>query len=107
VSNWLSKFESALASGDPDSVSDLFAEESFWRDIVAFTWTIQTLEGAKSIGETAIGSGVKAMQFSVDGPASDDGFGGTQAWVKFETDVALGQVNYMCIILLMRASMFV
>ncbi len=42
---WLSTFESALAARDIDAAAGLFGAESFWRDLVAFTWNITTVEG--------------------------------------------------------------
>ena len=45
VDQWLSDFESALSSGDSAGAAALFHEESFWRDLVAFTWNIKTVEG--------------------------------------------------------------
>jgi putative flavoprotein involved in K+ transport len=40
VEQWLSSFEDALTRGDAAAASELFLEESFWRDLVAFTWNI-------------------------------------------------------------------
>ena len=34
---WLSAFETALSAGDIDAAAELFAETSFWRDLVTFT----------------------------------------------------------------------
>lgn len=40
VTRWLSAFESALAGGDRVALESLFAGESHWRDLLAFTWSI-------------------------------------------------------------------
>ena len=49
VDQWLASFEEALASGDSAAAADLFAQDGFWRDLVAFTWNIKTLEGPEEI----------------------------------------------------------
>lgn len=51
VDGWLADFESALAARDIDRVVDKFATDSFWRDLVAFTWNIKTVEGHEGIGD--------------------------------------------------------
>jgi putative flavoprotein involved in K+ transport len=37
VAAWLDAFNGALESSDPAAVAMLFAETSFWRDLVALT----------------------------------------------------------------------
>jgi putative flavoprotein involved in K+ transport len=46
---WLAEFAAALGRGDLDAASRLFEPEGFWRDLVAFTWTIKTFEGRAEI----------------------------------------------------------
>ena len=48
---WLEAFSAALATNDAPRVTSLFAEECYWRDLVAFTWNIKTCEGRAAIGE--------------------------------------------------------
>ena len=45
IDAWLADFEAALAARDIDRVVAKFAVDSFWRDLVAFTWNIKTVEG--------------------------------------------------------------
>ena len=52
VTGWLTDLERALASGDPGRTAALFHEESYWRDLLALTWDIRTVEGAEAIGAT-------------------------------------------------------
>jgi hypothetical protein len=47
--NWLAQFESALARPDPGLLKTLFHPDSYWRDVLALSWNIQTLNGAKLI----------------------------------------------------------
>jgi cation diffusion facilitator CzcD-associated flavoprotein CzcO len=45
--SWLAQFESALAN--PDELEPLFHGESYWRDVLALSWNIQTINGADAI----------------------------------------------------------
>ena len=49
VTTWLSAFGNALSAGDTAAAAALFTEDCFWRDLVAFTWNIKTLEGRAAI----------------------------------------------------------
>jgi putative flavoprotein involved in K+ transport len=92
VSTWLSTFEDALDRADYDAAVDMFEEESYWRDLVSFTWNIKTLEGQaeiKAMLEARIPD-VKPSNWKIDGDASSaDGL--TEGWFSFETAVARGK----------------
>jgi cation diffusion facilitator CzcD-associated flavoprotein CzcO len=47
--NWLAQFESALAKPDDSLLRPLFHPDSYWRDVLALSWNIQTLNGADAI----------------------------------------------------------
>ena len=47
--NWLIQFEAAIRGGDDGLIDDLFHEESYWRDVLAFTWQIGTVNGRAGI----------------------------------------------------------
>ena len=47
--NWLTQFETALAGPDDVSLKTLFHADSHWRDLLAFTWRIRTVNGADAI----------------------------------------------------------
>ncbi len=52
IDRWLTAFNDALARQDIPAVAALFdAHECFWRDLLAFTWNIATLEGRRAIAE--------------------------------------------------------
>ena len=51
VDAWLADFEAALAVRDVERVVAMFAVDSFWRDLVSFTWNIKTLEGRDQIAD--------------------------------------------------------
>jgi cation diffusion facilitator CzcD-associated flavoprotein CzcO len=47
--NWLAQFEDALARADHGLLETLFHSDSYWRDVLALSWNIQTLNGAEAI----------------------------------------------------------
>src|SRR6266550_4399042 len=46
---WLEEFADALRSGDAAAAAGLFAADGHWRDVLAFTWRLQTESGAAAI----------------------------------------------------------
>lgn len=49
ISDWLNAFEAAAASDDAKAARQLFLDNSHWRDLLAFTWHLDTVSGADSI----------------------------------------------------------
>jgi cation diffusion facilitator CzcD-associated flavoprotein CzcO len=49
VGHWLAELERALAEGDRARLGGLFHPESYWRDLLAFTWELGTVCGAEAI----------------------------------------------------------
>ena len=47
--NWLTQFEGALDSPDDGLLKTLFHPESYWRDVLALSWNLQTVNGADAI----------------------------------------------------------
>ena len=47
--NWLAQFEEALAKPDDSLLKTLFHPDSYWRDVLALSWNIQTVNGADAI----------------------------------------------------------
>jgi len=88
---WLSDFDSALSAGDSEAAAALFHDESFWRDLVAFTWNIKTLEGPDEI-RAMLEAQLEHIRPSgwqtTEEPASEDGI--TTAWISFETAAGRG-----------------
>ena len=89
---WLADFSSALESQDIDAAVALFDADSYWRDLVAFTWNISTQEGPEAIRAMlqARLADTRPGAFTVEGPATEAG-GVIDAWVTFETGVARGR----------------
>src|SRR6218665_2652147 len=92
ASVWFSAFEDALASRDIDRVSGLFAATSFWRDLIAFSWNLTTVENPSGVADlmTATLAGTDPHGFRLtEQPDTADGV--TTAWFEFETAVGRGR----------------
>src|SRR6478735_2838023 len=92
ASAWLADFQSALERRDIDAAVALFEPDSYWRDLVAFTWNIRTQEGPEAIRKMleARLADTKPSAFAVEGEATEaDGV--VDAWFTFETAVARGR----------------
>ncbi|WP_141786725.1 flavin-containing monooxygenase [Ornithinicoccus hortensis] len=90
--DWFAAFESALTAGDVDAAADLFATESYWRDLIAFSWNITTVEhpdGVRDLLEHTLGH-TGPHGFATSEPPAEEG-GVTTAWFTFETEVGRGQ----------------
>ena len=46
---WLESFITTLQAKDAAAIADLFLADGLWRDVLAFTWTIQTMSGRPAI----------------------------------------------------------
>ncbi|GAA2089700.1 hypothetical protein GCM10009823_05660 [Brevibacterium salitolerans] len=91
VETWLSALDEALTAGDADAAAELFEEDGYWRDFVAFTWNLRTLEGREEIRQMlrAQLAHVAPSGWRLDEPATEaDGV--TEAWIRFETGVSRG-----------------
>src|SRR6266550_14943 len=49
VENWLAQFEQALTQPDIGLLKTLFHSDGYWRDVLALTWDIKTVNGADAI----------------------------------------------------------
>jgi putative flavoprotein involved in K+ transport len=89
---WLAAFEDALTAGDVDRAAGMFAATSFWRDLVAFTWNITTVENPAGVTEllTATLERTEPRSFAVEEPP-EEADGVTTAWFTFETAVGRGR----------------
>jgi cation diffusion facilitator CzcD-associated flavoprotein CzcO len=47
--HWLARFEHALASPEDGLLQMLFHPDSYWRDVLALSWNLQTVNGADAI----------------------------------------------------------
>jgi cation diffusion facilitator CzcD-associated flavoprotein CzcO len=46
---WLAQFETTLAAPDQSALKGLFHPDSFWRDVLALSWNLQTLNGRDAV----------------------------------------------------------
>ncbi len=92
AADWLSQLSAALDRKDWPGAAGLFCEECYWRDLVAFTWNIKTLEGHDEIQEmlAATASNVRPSHWQITGEATLEN-GAICAWISFETAVARGK----------------
>jgi putative flavoprotein involved in K+ transport len=94
VTRWLTDFEDALAARNVDAAAGLFLTDSYWRDLVAFTWNIVTVEGREGVRDLLEHTldRVQPRGFAVEdelGEPTEAG-GVTESWIKFETSVGRG-----------------
>jgi putative flavoprotein involved in K+ transport len=92
VATWLEDFNTALAARDADAAAGLFATTSFWRDLVALTWNIKTVEGRdgvrKMLAQTL--DRARPREFRAAEEPTETG-GVVEAWLEFETETGRGQ----------------
>lgn len=91
AAGWLAMFSEALDRGDIASTLELFAEDCYWRDLVAFTWNVKTTEGKAAISKmleaTLATTKPSAWQVtSTSGSRSES----IQAWFTFATATGKG-----------------
>jgi putative flavoprotein involved in K+ transport len=91
VDAWLADFEAALAARDINRVVGKFAVDSFWRDLIAFTWNIKTVEGRDGTADmlTARLADTDPSGFRTREAPTTDGET-TSAFIEFETAVGRG-----------------
>ncbi|HET6864963.1 MAG TPA: NAD(P)/FAD-dependent oxidoreductase [Solirubrobacteraceae bacterium] len=91
IDQWMARFDQALTRGDAAGAAELFAPESYWRDLVAFTWNIKTVEGRSGVQDMLEHTlaATKPRGWRVVGEATQaDGV--SEAWLQFETEVGRG-----------------
>jgi len=89
---WLEGLAATLSSDTPTDAVNLFEENGYWRDLIAFTWNIKTLEGREAISDmiaaTMKDAAPSNWQVEEDATETD---GVIEAWITFETSVARGR----------------
>jgi putative flavoprotein involved in K+ transport len=92
VATWLEDFNTALAARDADAAAGLFATTSFWRDLVALTWNIKTVEGREGVREMLAHTldSARPREFRAAEEPTETG-GIVEAWLEFETETGRGQ----------------
>ncbi len=94
VERWLAAFQQALTAGDVEGAAALFAPDSYWRDLVSFTWNIVTVEGPDGVRDLLASTlaGVAPRGFTVAGELGEPSEAGgvADSWIRFETAVGRG-----------------
>src|SRR3569833_457285 len=96
---WLDRFAKALTADDAKAAAALFIDNGLWRDILAFTWTIETMAGRAAIAARTAETAARARAVKFDIPATRTpprwvtraGTQCVEALFAFET--ALGRCN--------------
>jgi putative flavoprotein involved in K+ transport len=92
VNAWLARLDTALKANAVQEAAGLFAEDSYWRDFVSFTWNLKTMEGRQAIRGHARGDAAQRPPVGLDSGGRGDRTGGiTEAWIRFETAVGRGK----------------
>ena len=89
----LARLNDALESGDADAAAALFQADSYWRDLVAFTWNIRTMEGPDQIRAMLQAQlpEVTPSNLRPDPAAASSASGEVvEGWIQFETKVGRG-----------------
>ncbi len=98
VAQWLDQFNVALHSGSKAAIAVLFAPDSHWRDLLAFTWSITPSQGAEDIAALMMEkqASAKARGFAIAEGRTPPrrvqraGFDLIEAIFQFENEVGRG-----------------
>jgi len=92
ISSWLADFGTAVSGGDFGRATSMFGDDSYWRDLVSFTWNLKTAEGPQQIQAMleATMPGAKPSNFVIQGEGSEAN-GVTEGWFTFETATGRGR----------------
>lgn len=89
----LDSLNAALEGGDIDRAAALFATDSYWRDLVAVSWNLKTVEGPSGVADMLRHqlAHTRPGNFQIQTgeiPAEEGGV--TTAWITFETATGRG-----------------
>jgi putative flavoprotein involved in K+ transport len=92
AASWLRELETALQRRDVPAALSLFGPECFWRDMVAFTWNIKTMEGKDQLAAFLASTLARTQptSFRLEGEAREAD-GTIEARFTFETSVVRGR----------------
>ena len=89
----LDRLNQALAQRNTQAASELFAAESYWRDLVLLTWNLKTVEGQAGVKHMldAQLAAIESVVFGIDpNELVEEADGVTSAWITIDTPQARG-----------------
>lgn len=92
VDRWSADFEAALKARDIAAVTGMFATDCYWRDLVAFTWNLKTVEGRDQLADMLAARLEDTDPGSFEAtetPTEDDGV--VTAFLSFDTSTGRGE----------------
>ncbi|BFM05243.1 NAD(P)/FAD-dependent oxidoreductase [Halioxenophilus aromaticivorans] len=93
ANTFLANFSELLQAGDTEAVAALFHPECYWRDLVAFTWNLKTVESPAAVRDMLDAQlpSVQPKNFSLaEHEAVTETDGAIEAWFNFETAAGRG-----------------
>ena len=99
VEKWLAAFEQSLQEQSPAALTSLLRSECYWRDALALTWNLETLEGQSNVvarlHDVANTSGFTSLVLDEDAPEPKSvtrvGHDVIEAFFKFDTTLGRGR----------------
>ncbi len=91
LQDWTAAFAAAFNAADAEGVAALFApDESYWRDFVAVSWNIVTVEGPDGVAALVASQAGAVGPIAVSGvrPVTDEA---DEGWFDFETRAIRGR----------------
>src|SRR5262249_10347862 len=92
VQDWLDEFNAALSDRNAEAAASLFATACFWRDLVALTWNLKTVEGqdgGRDLLDNTLESAAPRDFHAIEEPEAADGV--IEAWLEFQTASGRGE----------------
>ncbi len=92
IQQWLDDFGAACTRGDHAASAAMFGDDSYWRDLISFTWNIKTAEGPAQIHHMldATMPNAAPSNWKLQGEATEAN-GVTEGWFTFETATGRGR----------------
>lgn len=98
IASWLGDLERAVSQRDAAALADLFVEQSYWRDMVAFSWDLRCVAGNEAVAQTLLEEGERAdpgrwrIAESMSAPRSVTRGGRevTEAFIEFDLGIGGG-----------------
>jgi putative flavoprotein involved in K+ transport len=91
AADWLARFDAALRAGAVQPVLDLFCDDCYWRDFVAFSWNIKTFEGKDAIAGMLAATLARTAPRDWRVSRANGTADGAEAFVEFATAVGAGR----------------